>query len=87
MIHRGVRNGAEPLVRYLMWTMTTGACIGVSHGITTTANKRGLRLAAVFHDGMAGAIAGPWAPVFVPLVVCDMWPSKCPYINQKKNHK
>ena len=83
MNHNGIRQGMEPFVRYLMWTMSTGACLGVSHGIVATGNRRELRPAAILHDGMAGAIAGPWAPVFVPLVLTGIWPSKCPYYKNR----
>jgi hypothetical protein len=79
MFHHIVRQNAEPLVRYLIWTMSAGGCLGITHGISSSANKRELRPAAILHDGLAGAIAGPWAPIFVPLVLTSIWPSKCPY--------
>ena len=84
MFQQGVRHGTAPAVRYLMWTMSTGACLGISHGISASANKKELRPAVLLHDGMAGAIAGPWAPVFVPLLLTGMWPSSgCPYYKNK----
>jgi hypothetical protein len=81
MFHHGVRVGSEPLIRYLTCTMIVGGGIGVAHGISTTANKRDLRPAAILHDGLAGAIAGPWSPIFIPLLVSGMWPCGCPYRN------
>jgi hypothetical protein len=69
------------LVRYLLWTMGSGCALGVSHGVASSANRRELRPVAVFHDGMAGAIAGPWIPVLAPLVLAGAWPhGRCPYI-------
>jgi hypothetical protein len=69
----------RPLVRYLLWTMAIGGSMGVCHGVTSTANTKKLRPAAILHDGMAGVIVGPWSPIFVPLVLTGIWPSKCPY--------
>jgi hypothetical protein len=76
------KQAAEPIIRYLMTTMTVGGGLGVSHGIAASANKRDLRTVSILHDGMAGAIAGPWAPIFVPLVLTGIWPvDGCPYRN------
>ena len=68
-------------MRYLLWTMAIGGSMGVAHGFVSTANTKKLRTATILHDGMAGAVAGPWAPIFVPLVLTGIWPSNCPYKN------
>jgi hypothetical protein len=77
MFHRST----EPFIRYLLTTSLVGGALGIAHGVTATANKKELRPAAILHDGMAGVIAGPWSPVFVPLVLTGVWPCGCPYKN------
>jgi hypothetical protein len=57
--------------------MGTGGALGISHGV---ASQRKLRPAAILHDGLTGAIAGPWTPILVPLALSGMWPhGRCPY--------
>jgi len=75
----------SPVPNYILRTMAAGAVLGAGHGAVrgwrellqdvpylehrTMDHFRTYVVHSVAHDGMYGALFGPWAPVLIPAAV------------------